>query len=281
MAFGGVLLGCAAWAQDVNRITVPFHDPSKPRFVNVDVFNGTITVRGYNGNEVIVESTGGHARRDRNVPEGMHRIGPSAGPLDISEDNNIMNIRAGVMGASDVNIQVPSQTSLKLRSVAGGKILVEGVSGDIDAQNMNGAVTITNVSGSVLANSMNGRVTVSLDRVTPNKAMSFSSMNGTIDVTLPADTKANLKMKSDNGEIYSDFDIKLTGNAGNSTVVEDSRRAPRPPAMPGAPTPPTPPEPAHGRYRVRVDRTMMGTINGGGPEMQFVTFNGNILIHKK
>jgi hypothetical protein len=26
---------------------------------------------------------------------------------------------------------------------------------------------------------------------------------------------------------------------------------------------------------------MYGSINGGGPEMQFVTYNGNILIHKK
>ena len=36
-----------------------------------------------------------------------------------------------------------------------------------------------------------------------------------------------------------------------------------------------------GRYRVQFDRGTNGTINGGGPEMQFTTFNGNILIHKK
>ena len=36
-----------------------------------------------------------------------------------------------------------------------------------------------------------------------------------------------------------------------------------------------------GRYRVRIDKAMYGSINGGGPEMQFVTYNGNILIHKK
>jgi hypothetical protein len=36
-----------------------------------------------------------------------------------------------------------------------------------------------------------------------------------------------------------------------------------------------------GRYRVLFDRGTNGTINGGGPEMQFTTFNGRILIHKK
>lgn len=29
------------------------------------------------------------------------------------------------------------------------------------------------------------------------------------------------------------------------------------------------------------DGAVNGTINGGGPEMQFTTFNGRILIHKK
>jgi hypothetical protein len=90
--------------------------------------------------------------------------------------------------------------------------------------------------------------------------MSFSTMNGTIDVTLPADIKANLKMKSDNGEIWSDFDIKLTGSA--QPQVDDQRGK-------------------GGRYRVRLDKTVYGTINGGGPELQFVTYNGSILIHKK
>ena len=35
--------------------------------------------------------------------------------------------------------------------------------------------------------------------------MSFSSLNGTVDVTLPSDVKAKLMMKTNNGEIWSDF----------------------------------------------------------------------------
>jgi DUF4097 and DUF4098 domain-containing protein YvlB len=228
-----------AFAQDTDKINVPFRDASKPRMVNIEVFNGSITVKAYNGNEAIVESTGRPSRRSHseNVPPGMHQIGPGRSGLDITEENNVINIRAGVMGSADITVQVPTQTSLKIRSMNGGKILVEGVSGEIDAQNLNGSVT--------------------LDRVTPNKTMSFSSMNGTIDVTLPSDVKANLKMKSDNGDIYSDFDVKLTGSS--APQVEDR----------------------DGRHRIRIDKTMNGTINGGGPEMSFVTFNGHILIHKK
>ena len=102
---------------------------------------------------------------------------------------------------------------------------------------------------------------VETNALTPNKAMSFSTLNGNVDVTLPADTKANLKMKTDNGEIFSDFEITLK-----------------------ATSPPTPQETATKdwkRYRVRFDKAMYGAINGGGPEMQFTTLNGTIYIRKK
>src|SRR5579885_511485 len=150
LTIGAIWTIGGAFGQDTDKINVPFRDASKPRTVNIEVFNGSITVRAYNGNDAIVEASGRSIRRGRpsNIPDGMHQIGPGRSGLDITEENNVINIRAGVMGSSDVTVQVPTQTSLKLRSVNGGRIVVEGVSGEIDAQNMNGSVTITNVSGS-------------------------------------------------------------------------------------------------------------------------------------
>jgi DUF4097 and DUF4098 domain-containing protein YvlB len=144
----------------------------------------------------------------------------------------------------------------------GGNMTIENIAGDIEAENFNGQVTITNASGSVVAHSMNGRITVSLNRVLPDKSMSFSTFNGDVDVTLPADTKARFKMRTDNGDIFTDFDVKMEANAA-PVVEEEKDNKGRP------------------RRRVRVDGTQSGTINGGGPEMQFTTFNGRILIHKK
>jgi len=264
-ALGTLLAGSAvAVAQDAgDKVTVPFRDPSKPRTLVVKVINGGMTVRGYDGKDVIVEARGGisgRTHRPSSVPDGMHRIDTNNSGLDVTEENNVMTIHAGIMHSADLTIQVPTQTSLRLTTMNGGKIQVENIAGEIEAENMNGAVTLTNVSGSVVANSMNGRVTVTLDHVTPNKTMSFSTMNGPIDVTLPADTKANLKMKSDNGDIWTDFEVKVDGS--RAPQVDDQRKS-------------------NGRYRVRQDRTTYGSINGGGPEMQFTTYNGNIMIHKK
>jgi len=259
-----LLITGAAFAQDTgDRVTVPFRDPSKPKSLVVKIINGGMTVHGYNGTDVIIEShgrAGRPSRPRREPPAGMHQLGADNSGLEVTEDNNVMTVQAGIMHSTDLDIQVPMQTSLRLTTMNGGKIEVENVSGEIEAENMNGAVNLTNVSGSVVANSMNGRVTVSLDRVTPNKTMSFSTMNGAIDVTLPSDIKANLRMRTDNGEIYTDFDVKLDGS--HPPQVDDQRKN-------------------GGRYRVRVDKTLYGTINGGGPEVRFTTYNGSITIHKK
>jgi DUF4097 and DUF4098 domain-containing protein YvlB len=158
-------------------------------------------------------------------------------------------------------IEVPVNTNLQLRTINGPAIDVTGVHGDLEIENTNGAITLTGVSGSVVAHTVNGAVTASLDHITGNKPMSFTSMNGKVDVTLPSNTKARLRIKSDNGSIFSDFDVKMEADS-NKPVVEDTRSQ-------------------NGKYKITVDRAVTGTINGGGPEYTFQTMNGNILIHKK
>jgi hypothetical protein len=257
-------LGTLLCAQDSgNRVTVPFRDASKPRKLIVHLMNGSITVKGYDGKDAIVEFSGGShrtSRRSSSPPApGMRRL-DQGDDFDVTEDNNTIRVGAGMMGGGSVVIQVPVETSLNLDTMNGGHIEVENISGEIEAQSQNASLTITNVSGSVVANTMNGKINVSLNKVTANKSMSFSTMNGNMEIQLPADVKANVKMRSDNGEIWTDFDVKL--GATSKTTVTDNR-------------------PSGGRYRVRVDKTIEGTINGGGPEMRFSTMNGRITIGKK
>ena len=261
-----ILLAAAARmlaAQDDSKVTVPFRDPSGAKTLKVSLLNGSMTVKGYEGKDAIIEASGHNSIRDHRRSEdhgGMKRIDNFSMGLDVTEENNVINV-AGDNNAGHITIQVPMQTSLVLRGVNGGAITVENISGSIDANHTNGSISITNVSGSVLANTTNGKVIVALNKVTSDKAMSFTSFNGVVDVTLPADVKANVMMKTNNGEIWSDFDIKLSAG-GKPPVVENSQSK-------------------GGKYKVHIDRAMYGQINGGGPEMQFVTYNGNILIHKK
>jgi DUF4097 and DUF4098 domain-containing protein YvlB len=261
-----LVAGTAAWSQDTgDRITVPFSDPSRPHTLKVHLINGGITVKGYDGKDAIIETRGGQGSEHerRHVPrgaEGMKRIDNTAMGLTAEEEDNVLTIGARPGRESDLVIQVPVNTSLKLSCINGGDISVDRISGEVEVNNVNGGVTLTNISGSVTAHALNKNVVVKLNQITPDKTMSFSSLNGDIDVTLPADAKARVKLKTDNGEIFTDFDVRMDASA-RQPVIEDGR-------------------PNRGKYRVRVDHSMYGAINGGGPEFQFQTFNGNIYIRK-
>ena len=260
--------GLTCFAQDAQRANVPLSDPSRPAVVHASLMNGGITVTGYNGKEVIVEARPRHdhehERESKPDPkaQGMHRLETRGTGLTVEEQDNEVNIGVGMMNRTmDLNIQVPFNTSLKLRCMNDGDIKVEHVNGEVDVDDLNGGVKLLNISGVVVAHSLNADVVVTMDQVTPGKSMSFSTMNGDVDVTMPPDLKARVKMKSDNGEVYSDFDVHIDAAASTPETSDTHRK--------------------DGRYRLHFDKATYGIINGGGPEMQFTTFNGKIYLRKK
>lgn len=268
--FSVLLIAFAALAAAQDKVTVPLSNPSQPATLKAHLIFGSITVTAGSGSQVVIESQEGTRERERgrnrgrdgNIPPGMHRIDAGAHGFNVEEDHNVVTVIPDLGGQGmNLVIQVPVNTSVELKTINGGHIDVTGLSGDLDIENTNGPITLTNVSGSVSAHTLNGSLTVGLDRVTPDKPMSFSSLNGKVDVTLPADAKARLRLKTTFGAVFSDFDVKMEPDA-SKPVVEDGRGQ-------------------GGKYRIRMDRGVYGSINGGGPEYSFQTMNGSILIHKK
>jgi DUF4097 and DUF4098 domain-containing protein YvlB len=103
--------------------------------------------------------------------------------------------------------------------------------------------------------------------------MSFTSFNGNVDVTLPASAKASLKLRSDRGDVYTDFDVKTTAAppASSSSDARDSRGRDRDRDRD---------RDDRAKFRLDTDRAIYGTINGGGPDFELRTFNGNIYLRK-
>jgi hypothetical protein len=252
------LMTLATSAQAQDRVPVPLTDPSRPAFVKANLLNGSITVKAYEGKEVIVEA---RARQtDSKGPSGMRRVPIVSTGLSVEEENNQVNINAdSVQRPVDLTISVPVRTSLHLRTVNDGDITVTGVDGELDVNDVNGEVTMTNVSGNAIAHALNGKVLVTFNRIN-GKPMAFSSLNGDIDVTFPADLKANVSLSSDQGDVFSDFDVQMQSRAPQQ-ITEDGRGK-------------------GGKYRVHIDKAIRGTINGGGQEIQFKNFNGSIYIRK-
>jgi DUF4097 and DUF4098 domain-containing protein YvlB len=256
-------MGMTAQAQD--KVPVPLDDPARPATIKLGQVAGNITVKAYEGKDVIVEAKSrneneGRHHRDGDAGAGMKRLSIGSTGLEIDEESNVVRIStASHLRPIDVTVSVPAHANLILSTVNDGDIAVSGVEGEIDVNDVNGNVTLTNVGGSVVAHALNGKVLVTMTRVN-GKPMAFSSLNGDIDVTFPADLKANVSFSSDRGDVFSDFDVVMSAQNMKPVVEEKSSEA--------------------GRYRVKMDKTVRGTINGGGPEIQFKNFNGGIYIRK-
>jgi hypothetical protein len=189
---------------------------------------------------------------------GLRRLPNNNIGLEVREENNNVTIKTNSLNRTvDLFIKVPNDFSLKLKTLNDGQITVEDVNGELDIDNLNGSINLRNVSGSASASTLNGNIMATFRKLTPNMPMAFSNLNGKIDVTLPTNAKFNAKLKTDNGDIFTDFDITTEKGAKPAGKDNDG---------PG--------------QRIYLDKWMYGQINGGGPEMMFKNFNGNIYIRK-
>ena len=252
--------GPARAQQDETQV-VPFSDPSRPGKVEAQLLSGSITVRGENRRDVAVVMRGGEPRRagnERPAPPGLRRLTQAPG-FEITEERNEIKIESSSFrNGGSLELRVPLRTNLELTSVNGGMVTVENVEGELEINSTNGQVVLTNVAGSVVANATNGGLKATLSRVSGDKAMAFTTLNGNIDVTMPAGIKANLKMRSDNGDVFTDFDLQLRQSAtGTSSATRNN-----------------------GKLRVEVNRAIYGSVNGGGPEIELRSFNGTIFLRK-
>jgi len=181
---------CLAASLQGETITAAFSDPSRPGILKLRQSNGSITVRGYSGKDVLIE-----ANPNNKHGKSITRTQEDGNRLTITLDPN-----------SSATIQVPFQTALQLQS-SNGSIRVEKVQGEIDVQSSNGSIDVRGAASAVVAHSTNGSINVAFDKVDARRPMSFSSMNGKIDVIFPADLKANLKVQHQRGSLHCDFDL--------------------------------------------------------------------------
>ena len=253
--------GMALADQEGDHVTVPLSDPSRPGTVHVGLVTGEITVVGRDIKDVIIEMRGA-STKERPPPDearGLRRLTQQP-TVTVEEQNNRVEIVSPPMRMVVLEIQVPKKTNLELSTVNNGRILVEAVEGELEISNVNGQIELDDVSGAVVAHTVNGRVLATLRRITPDKPMAFTSLNGAVDVTLPTNVKANVKLRTDNGSAFTDFDLQMLPQPERS-VIEDSRSS-------------------RGRYRINVNKVIYGSVNGGGPEIEMRTFNGNIYLRK-
>jgi DUF4097 and DUF4098 domain-containing protein YvlB len=248
-------------AEGKEQLVVPLSEPGKPYKLTIGLVSGSIKVQTYEGKDIIIDAVAEeNKKKESPASNGMKRISAGNG-LDISaeEKNNRVTVHSNSWkGNLTLTIKVPqAEATMKLSTVNIGEIVVSNVSGELEVSNTNGPITLTNVAGSVVANTVNGKVTANFRSIDPKAAMAFSTLNGSVDVTFPSTLKANVKLKSDMGEMFTDFDLEADKSQPKVNKTNQN-----------------------GMYRLNIENWVYGKINGGGPELMMKTMNGNIYIRK-
>ncbi len=254
--------GLSAQETSVDLFSIPLSNPSAAGKLIVNQLSGSIDVVAYNGNEVVIKASFKNKKEHygkEHKRDGMKKIQNSSLDISAEEKNNVVRvINEQWNKVTNLEIKVPKNFSLKLSTVNDGNIYVEGVNGEMEISNVNGEITLKSVSGSASMDTVNGDIKADFNSISSDANMAFSSLNGDLHITFPNSLKADVKAKSDMGDIYTDFDMQVSANKAEVNKNNSS-----------------------GTYKVKIEQWVRGTINGGGPEMLFKTFNGDILIKSK
>jgi hypothetical protein len=254
-------------SQDTETLNVQLSEPNKPGKLNISLIFGSIKVVSHAGNEVIITAT---AVNDKNKKSksvespttgGTRKLSSGDGfELNVNQKNNKIDVHIDKPNLRvNITAKVPKNFSLELHTINNGDIEVQNVDGNHEISNINGAVTMTDIDGSVVANTVNGPLKVSFNSVASNTPMAFSTVNGLVDVTFPANLKGNMKLKSTFGDVFTDFDI-VENKEGKIKTSADNEK---------------------GVYKISKDDFIQGKINGGGPEIMLKSLNGKIMLRKK
>lgn len=281
----GVILvtSAIASAQNASEFTVPLTDPAKRGKLKAHLNYGSITVKGTARKDVLVkyksvddedddddDDDDDHVRVHVNVNErnnkedkrpskdGLKKIGGGGLDLEASENNNYVKVQSDSWSNKmNLEIEVPAGFDLEVHTYNDGDLIITSIQGDLELTNYNGEITALNISGSVVATTYNGEIKVTFDKVKEGAPMSYSTYNGDIDITFPSTLKATLKMKTEQGEMYTGFDINMTSTG--PVQKKDNKNG----------------------FQIIIDDWKKGDVNGGGAEITLKNYNGDIYVRKK
>lgn len=217
-----LLFTLAARAEE-SQSTIAFSQPGQPGTVKIHMSRGTLVIRGTDAPDVAVKSelppTTKAPRKD-----GL-RVLTASSSFSLTEKDNVVTLDAQSDGPSNPSakfeLAVPRQASVVVQNSWGGDITCSGLNGNVEISGMNGSLRLEDLAGGIVASTMNGQIKASIRELREGKPLSFQSMNGEIILRLPNDTKANVRIRTQNGSVLTDFDetalVTKTENAGGST----------------------------------------------------------------
>jgi DUF4097 and DUF4098 domain-containing protein YvlB len=167
--------------------------------------NGEVHVRGWDQNSVQVDAV---KTADEKEYLQETRIEVSASSSSVTIDTKYPEHMNNHRGATvDYTISIPKGVRVRKVDLVNGNLTIEGVRGDITASTVNGHLTVDGSAADLQLKSVNGQLTAAVAQL--GKYARLSTVNGTLNLTVPSDVNASVKGSTVSGNISTDFGMQV------------------------------------------------------------------------
>ncbi len=180
--------------------------------VELDNINGAVHISTWDQNQVKVDAVKYADSKDR-LDEAKIEIDSGKDYVSIrthypDHDHTFNwgshNNPAGV----EYTLTVPRTVRLDEIKLINGSLDVTGVAGEVRAECINGRLEARNLSGRAELSTINGRLDAGFDQLA-GSSIDLKSINGSVELTIPSDSKAEIEASTISGGIENDFGLHV------------------------------------------------------------------------
>ncbi len=182
--------------------------------VIVENVQGDIVVEGWARAEVEVAAVKTTSGPESRLEDVRIAVDAREGALTVK---TVYVGQAGPPVRVDYRLRVPRQVRLVPLSTVDGDIAVRGIEGAVKGRSLHGDVGLVDVAGGVEVSTVTGSIWAAL-RALPETgpALAFETINGDIELHLPARVNANLEARTVAGKIASDYALMVSSVPGDT-----------------------------------------------------------------
>lgn len=173
----------------------------------LDNVNGSVQVEGWDRDEVEVRAV----KTSQNDPRDVDLV-----QIDVESHPGEVNVHTrypdgeGAEVAVEYHIHVPNRVLLGSVHTVNGSLTVRGVDGGGELSSVNGDVEVLQSSGRFNAKTTNGNLRLELRHLDNGAPMNLETVNGSVELGLPWDARADLNVHNMNGDLYSEVPVTST-----------------------------------------------------------------------
>jgi len=179
--------------------------------IEIDNLNGAVHISSWDRNEVQVDAVK-TARSKERLDEATIEVDSDANHLSIhthypEHDHTFWSDdRHDNPATVEYTLIVPRQARLDEVKLVNGALDMRDLAGEVQASCVNGRIEAQSLTGRSELNAVNGSIEAAVERM-PASTLKFSSVNGSVRVTLPSDASADIEARTMSGSISNDFGL--------------------------------------------------------------------------